>query len=90
MAAMGLDDHAISAYTHALGLDSTNAKCYFNLGALHERKGNVEAAIKCFSNALNHDNSYLKSAIRLANLAEATGDIANLLAAKRSIATRIS
>lgn len=85
MAAMGLDDHAISAYTHALGLDSTNAKCYFNLGALHERKGNVEAAIKCFSNALNHDNSYLKSAIRLANLAEATGDIANLLAAKRSM-----
>ena len=85
MAAMGLDDHAISAYTHALGLDSTNAKCYFNLGALHERKGNVEAAIKCFSNALNHDNSYLKSAIRLANLAESTGDIANLLAAKRSM-----
>lgn len=85
MAAMGLDDHAISAYTHALGLDSTNAKCYFNLGALHERKGNVEAAIKCFSNALTNDNSYLKSAIRLANLAEATGDIANLLAAKRSM-----
>ena len=85
MAAMGLDDHAISAYTHALGLDPTNAKCYFNLGALHERKGNVEAAIKCFSNALNHDNSYLKSAIRLANLAEATGDIANLLSAKRSM-----
>ena len=44
MAAMGLDDHAIAAYTHALGLDSTNAKCYFNLGALHERKGNLDAA----------------------------------------------
>ena len=40
MAAMGLDDHAISAYTHAIGLEPTNAKCYFNLGALHERKGN--------------------------------------------------
>ena len=28
MAAMGLDDHAISAYNHAIGLNPNNAKCY--------------------------------------------------------------
>ena len=83
MAAMGLDDHAISAYNHAIGLQSTNAKCYFNLGALHERKGNTDAAIKCFVNALNHDNSYLKAATRLSILSESAGDITNLLLARR-------
>ena len=85
MAALGLDDHAIGAYTHAISLDSSNAKCYFNLGALHERKGNFEAAKKCFAGALEHDNSYTKAATRLANLAESTGDVANLLDARRAL-----
>ena len=83
MAAMGLDDHAIAAYTHALGLDSTNAKCYFNLGALHERKGNVDAATTCFVNALENDTTYMKAAARLANISESNADIANLLLARR-------
>jgi len=86
MAAMGLDDHAISAYTHAIGLESTNAKCYFNLGALHERKGNTEAAMKCFVSAIEHDSSYNKAASRLAAVAENTRDIANLLLARRVLA----
>lgn len=85
MAAMGLDDHAIGAYTHAIGLDSTSAKCFFNLGALHERKGNNEAALKCFTSALENDSSYLKAAMRLATLAENSGDIANLIAARRAL-----
>ena len=85
MAAMALDDHAISAYTHAIGLEPTNAKCYFNLGALHERKGNSEAAKKCFISALEHDSSYMKAATRLATISEATGDIASLLSARRSL-----
>ena len=83
MAAMGLDDHAIAAYTHALGLDSTNAKCYFNLGALHERKGNVEAATKCFLNALENDATYMKAASRLADISESNGDVVNLLHSRR-------
>ena len=66
MAAMGLDDHAISAYNHAIGLNPNNAKCYFNLGALHERKGNADAAKKCFANAIEIEESYSKAAIRLA------------------------
>ena len=85
MAAMGLDDHAISAYSHAIGLNPDYAKCYFNLGALHERKGNIDAAKKCFINAVDKDSSYTKAALRLANLAESTGDIQNLLIARRQL-----
>ena len=85
MAAMGLDDHAISAYNHAISLDPSNAKCYFNLGALHERKQNTDAAIKCFSSALHHDSTYVKAGARLADLAESTGDIDNLLTARRAM-----
>jgi len=83
MAAMGLDDHAISAYNHAIGLNPNNAKCYFNLGALHERKGNADAAKKCFANAIEIEESYSKAAIRLAALSESTGDIQSLLTARR-------
>ena len=85
MAAMGLDDHAIAAYNHAIGLNSEHAKCYFNLGALHERKGNTDAAKKCFTNAVEKDSSYSKASLRLANLAESTGDIPNLLLARRQL-----
>ena len=85
MAAMGLDEHSIGAYTHALGLDATNAKCYFNLGALHERMGNNEAATKCFVSALQHDPTYTKAASRLANISEISGDIENLLNARRML-----
>lgn len=85
MAAMGLDDHAIAAYTHSLGLDSTNAKCYFNLGALHERKGNLDAATKCFVSALENDATYMKAATRLASLSESNGDVANLLLSRRML-----
>ena len=87
MAAMGLDDHAISAYNHAIGLESTNAKCYFNLGALHERKGNSDAAMKCFASALQHDANYTKAAVRMANLAETLGDVEVLLDAKRVLSS---
>ena len=85
MAAMGLDDHAIAAYNHAIGLNPDHAKCYFNLGALHERKGNIDAAKKCFINAVEKDSSYSKAALRLANLSESTGDIPNLLIARRHL-----
>jgi tetratricopeptide (TPR) repeat protein len=85
MAAMGLDEHSISAYMHALSLDGTNAKCYFNLGALHERMENNEAATKCFVSALQNDSTYTKAASRLANIAEINGDIENLLNARRML-----
>ena len=84
MAAMGLDDHAISAYNHAIGLNPNEAKCYFNLGALGTER-DAEAAVKCFASALDQDASYTKAANRLANLAEQTGDVNNLLIARRNL-----
>ena len=86
MAGMSLDDHAIGAYTHALGLNDNHAKSWFNLGAIHQRKGNSEAAAKCFAGALERDASYLKAAERLAELAENSGDIEGLLSARRILA----
>ena len=85
MAAMGLDDHAIGAYSHAIGLNSNHAKCHFNLGALHERKGNSNEASKCFTNALASDSTYSKAAERLANISENTGDVESLLKARRHL-----
>ena len=85
MAAMGLDDHAIGAYTHAIGLNASNAKCHFNLGALHERKGSLNEASKCFNNALDNDASYAKAADRLAHISENTGDVESLLKARRHL-----
>ena len=73
MAALGLDDHAIGAYNHAIGLDSSNAKSYFNLGALHERKGSIEEATSCFVKALENDSTYTKAAERLAIIADSNG-----------------
>ena len=88
MAAMGLDDHAIGAYSHAIGLNPSNAKCHFNLGALHERKGSSNEASKCFNNALNNDASYTKAAERLANISESTGDVESLLKARRHLVSQ--
>jgi len=83
MASLGLDDHAIGAFTHALELDESNAKCWFNLGAIHERKGNLDTAIKAFSSAVERDQGYTKAAERLAQVSENTGAIESLLAARR-------
>ena len=88
MASMSLDDHAISAYTHAIGLNSEDEKSFFNLGALHERKSNYEAAIKCFKSALELDGSYSKAALRIANVAEMIKDIEALTYAKKSLANQ--
>jgi tetratricopeptide (TPR) repeat protein len=90
MASMGLDDHAIGAYTHALGLNENHSKSWFNLGALHQRKGNNDAAAKCFAGALERDASYPKAAERLAEIAEGSGDIEALLNAMRYLATNDS
>jgi len=88
MASMSLDDHAISAYTHAIGLNSEDEKSFYNLGALHERKSNYEAAIKCFKSALELDGSYSKAALRIGNIAEMTKDIEALTYAKKSLANQ--
>ena len=86
MASLGLDDHAIEAYNHAIGLNEEDAKCFFNLGALHQRKENLDAAIKCFKGAVERDGTYTKATERIAEIAEIIGDVESLINARRLLA----
>lgn len=88
MASLSLDDHAIGAYNHAIGLNSEDAKSFFNLGALHERKENWNAASKCFNSALDIDGNYLKAASRLVNISNKLNDIEGLLRGKKILANQ--
>ena len=90
MASMGLDDHAIGAYNHAIGLNPNDEKCFYNLGALHERKSNIDAAIKCFKSALEINSDYTKAANRISQLAQSTGNVEMLIFAKKHLATEPS
>ena len=85
MARLGLDDHAINAFTHSLNLVE-DAKAWFNLGALHLRKGNNTAAQSALSSSLLKDGNYLKAAQKLAEVAKSNADVAAYLEALRAIA----
>ena len=69
MARLDLEDHAISAIEHAQKLDPSNPKGWYNLGSLKQKKGMLDEASKCFSNALREDPSYIKAAEKWAPLA---------------------
>ena len=84
MARLGLDDHAINAFTHSLNLVE-DAKAWFNLGALHLRKGNTTAAQSALSSSLNKDGNYLKAAQKLAEVAKSNADIAVYLDTLRAL-----
>ena len=84
MARLGLDDHAINAFTHSLNLVE-DAKAWFNLGALHLRKGNTTAAQSALSSSLNKDGNYLKAAQKLAEVAKSNADVAVYLDTLRAL-----
>ena len=69
MARLDLQDHAISAIEHAQKLDPSNPKGWYNLGSLKQRKGLLQEASTCYSNALREDPSYIKAAQKWAPLA---------------------
>ena len=69
MARLDLEDHAISAIEHAQKLDPSNPKGWYNLGSLKQRKGLLNEASTCYSNALREDPSYLKAAEKWAPIA---------------------
>ena len=69
MAKLDLQDHAISAIEHAQKLDPSNPKGWYNLGSLKQRKGLLNEASTCYSNALREDPSYVKAAHKWAPLA---------------------
>ncbi len=68
MAKLNLDDHAISAIEHAQKLDPTNPKGWYNLGTIKQRRGLLNEASVCYSNALREDPKYVKAAYKWAPL----------------------
>ncbi len=85
MARLDLDDHAIGALTHAQTLDPTQASGWFNLGSIHQRKGDSSKAIDAYMQALNAQSMYLKAALKCSMLCYEIGDIERYLTASRAV-----
>ena len=85
MARLDLDDHAIGALTHAQTLDPTQASGWFNLGSIHQRKGDSSKAIEAYLQALDAQPSYLKAALKCSMLCYEVGDIERYLTASRAV-----
>ena len=85
MARLDLDDHAIGALTHAQTLDPTQASGWFNLGSIHQRKGDPSKAIDAYIQALDAQPTYLKAALKCSMLCYEIGDIERYLTASRAV-----
>ena len=85
MARLDLDDHAIGALNHAQTLDPTQASGWFNLGSIHQRKGNSSMAIEAYMQAINAQPDYLKAALKCSILCYEVGDIEHYLTASRAV-----
>ena len=85
MARLELDDHAVSALEHAQSLDPNQGSGWFNLGSIHQRKGDNSQAIECYLKAMNVQNGYLKAAMKCSQLCNQTGDLENYLNSTRTI-----
>tara|TARA_B110000467_G_C18339418_1_gene502110 strand:- start:10953 stop:13700 length:2748 start_codon:yes stop_codon:yes gene_type:complete len=85
MARLNLDDHAISALMHAQSLDPTQASGWFNLGSIHQRRGEHQQAIASYMSAIGAQPDYLKASLKCSMLCYETGDIENYLVATRSV-----
>ena len=83
MARLELDDHAISALEHAQSLDPNQGSGWFNLGSIHQRKGDDSRAIECYMKAMNAQADYLKAAMKCSQLCNQTGDVENYLNSTR-------
>lgn len=85
MARLDLDDHAIGALNHAQTLDPTQASGWFNLGSIHQRKGNSSMAIEAYMQAISAQPDYLKAALKCSILCYEVGDIEHYLTASRAV-----
>lgn len=85
MARLDLDDHAIGALNHAQTLDPTQASGWFNLGSIHQRKGNSSMAIEAYMQAITAQPDYLKAALKCSILCYEVGDIEHYLTASRAV-----
>lgn len=87
MARLNLDEHAISALTHAQALDPQQASGWFNLGSIHQRRNESSHAIAAYMHALNAQPDYLKAALKCSMLCYEVGDIEHYLVSSRLVLT---
>ncbi len=85
MARLDLNDNAIDAFNHSLGLDDSDASGWYNLGAIHRRKNENIRAQECFSKALELRSDYSRAAHSLATTCLENGDIEGTLEAWRKL-----
>ena len=85
MARLDLDDHAISALQHAQNLDPDQGTGWFNLGSIHQRRGETDEAVDCYMKAMNVQSDYLKAATKCSQLCHEIGDVENFLKATRTV-----
>ena len=85
MARLDLDDHAISALQHAQTLDPNQGTGWFNLGSIHQRRGETNEAVDCYMKAMNAQSDYLKAAMKCSQLCHEIGDVENFLKATRTV-----
>ena len=85
MARLDLDDHAISALQHAQRLDPNQGTGWFNLGSIHQRRGETNEAVDCYMKAMNVQSDYLKAAMKCSQLCHEIGDVENFLKATRTV-----
>lgn len=85
MARLDLNDNAIDAFNHSLGLDDSDSSAWYNLGAIHLRKEETKRAQECFTKALELNNEYSRAAYSLATTCLKNGDIEGTLNAWRKL-----
>ena len=85
MARLELDNHAITAMTHAQNLESTHAPGWFNLGSIQQRNSMMKEAMHSYQRSLEADSTYLKSAEKLNALSREHGFIESFLSSSRQL-----
>lgn len=85
MARLDLDNHAIAAMTHAQNLEPSHARGWFNLGSVQQRNGQHQEALNAYSKALDADETYVKAAEKMVELARDHGMIERYLEAARRL-----
>lgn len=67
-AGFGNETLAAQLWLHALELDATYAQAWFNLGLMHHKKGEIEAAEQAFLLATQHDADNAEAWVMLGDL----------------------
>ena len=83
LGALGRLDESIEQINRAIEMDPINPEAYHNRGVLHERRGNLEAAVKEYETALRYNPQYEPSRQALVRLKGHEGGQEPLTAAQK-------